>query len=132
MIKVYHPSAWKANYPTKPRFWLSIQDCLRDNPGLTEREVSSTPYIGPQTAEFIVLEEPKKPEVPLEALVQTKAILDAAPVPQEDRVMPEVSAETAEALTQPAPEVVPEPAKLTPAQKRAATLAAKKAAKSAA
>jgi hypothetical protein len=111
-MKVYHPKSWAAAYPSKPKYWLTVEACLADNPGLTKRDVTSTPYIGPVTPEFIrgLPEESKAPapvltpEVPFPALV-------AEPKPV---LAPEAVAE--------------EPKALTPAQKRTATLAAKKAA----
>lgn len=90
-----------------------------EHPDLKGKKLASTGYIGP--VDRVI--QGKGPTVDLKPLLEAQRILNEQPVPTEGRqLLPEVSAEVAQASADatPAPE-------LTPAQKAAATRAANKA-----
>ncbi len=96
--------------PTKPRFWLTQEACLKDNPELGPKQIIKTPYSGPVTPEFIVTDEQPTPT--------PQQVLETLAAPFQP--VAEVSSEIAEESAAQAPEA-PEVAApvLTPAQKAA-------------
>lgn len=104
---IYHPRAWLTNWPRDEKPYASKAILQSHHPELKDDEIMESSFSGPT-----------------EGITHTPATAKTEPTPAAEAARVEASAPSA-----PAADV--SPATLTPAQKRAATTAAKKSANTA-